>query len=102
MRADRFLNPADAGETHQFVDGPRPSLQIELQRLEGDIETELVPVLEAVGHGLSRAVHTDADVIQIAGLDSSSKAFPVNRNTRTGECSSRGVAAPRLRAMWTS
>ena len=53
----------------QIVRAPPLLLEEELQRFEGRVESEFVPVLEAVGHGLRRPVDADVDAVQRVGLD---------------------------------
>src|SRR6266571_9481336 len=59
---------ADLGVPPQFVHARAVPLSVVSQRLDGDIQADLVPVLEAVGHGLGRVVDSNLHAFDGASM----------------------------------
>jgi len=68
VRAHDFFYPANTSTVKEFVHVERFPSPIGLENLEGDIEPELVAMLEAVGDGFFRAVDAEGDSTHLADL----------------------------------
>jgi hypothetical protein len=90
------LNPTDAGKPHEFVE-PHPSaLSIEPERLNGNIETELVAVFETVCKRFFRAVDRHRNMIQLVGFDACGKGIACEpEHSHRGVVQSRWLRTPR-------
>src|SRR5659263_183308 len=68
VRAHDFFNPANSGTVKEFLHVERLSSPICLESFQGDIEPDLVAMLEAVGDGFFRAVDAEGDSTHLADL----------------------------------
>src|SRR5271154_4912098 len=78
--SDDPIDPTHFRKSVDFIDGRAFVAQCVLQGFDGDINADLVTVLETIGNWLRGAVDADGNAFNGVRLDSLSESFPGETN----------------------